>query len=197
MFDTHAPTASVLSVLLLAIGGAVNQPELNLAARRGPNAIFATHAGSQPLFFDAVAYDPGGSGQAGDFRTVGVADVNGDDMPDVVVTNFWTGTVGVLLGNGDGTFRPAVTYSPSGANPTAIAIADVSGDGQPDLVVGIWSGGVAVLFGNGDGTFEPAVTHTTGGVQVSDVAIADVNLDGKRDLIVANFGSVVGTLRKR
>jgi hypothetical protein len=194
MIDTHAPTASVLSVLLLAIGSAVNHTELNSGARRGTNAIFAAQAGSQPLFVDAVAYDTGGSGQAGDFRTVGVADVNGDDVPDAVVTNFWTGTVGVLLGNGDGTFRPAVTYSPSGANPTAIAIADVSGDGQLDLVVGIWSGGVAVLFGNGDGTFEPAVTHITGGVQVSDVAIADVNLDGKRDLIVANFGSVVGTL---
>jgi hypothetical protein len=194
MIGKHAPTAFVLGVLFVAIGSAVTRTETKSEARPGTNAMLPAQTGSQPIFLDAVAYDPGGSGQAGDFRTVGVADVNGDDMPDVAVTNFWTGTVGVLLGNGDGTLRPAVTYSPGGANPTAIAIADVSSDGQLDLVVGIWSGGVAVLLGNGNGTFQPAVTHVTGGVQVSDVAIADVNLDGKKDLIVANFGSVVGTL---
>jgi hypothetical protein len=184
MIGKHTPTVPVLSVLLLAI----------TTAQAWTTAAPATQTASQPRFLPAVAYDPGGSGQAGDFRTIAVADLDEDDRPDVAVTNFWSGTVGVLLGNGDGTFRPPVTYSPGGTNPSAIAIADVSGDGHPDLVVGIWSGGVAVLIGTGDGTFQPAVTHATGGVQVSDVAIADVNLDGKMDLIVANYGSVIGTL---
>jgi hypothetical protein len=136
-------------------------------------------------FLPAVPYNPGGSGQAGDFRTVAVADVNGDGKPDMVVSNFWSSTVGVLLGNGDGTFQTAVTFTP-GVQNSAIAIADVNGDGKPDLIVGIWSGGVGVLLGNGDGTFQPIVTYGSGGVQVSDVAVADLNRDGKLDLIVAN-----------
>jgi hypothetical protein len=154
----------------------------------------ATTPGSSLSFLPAVAYDSGGSGEAGDFRTVAVADVNGDGKPDMVVANFWTSTVGVLLGNGDGTFQPAVSFNAGIHSPTAIAIADVNGDGKPDLVVGIWSGGVGVLLGNGDGTFQPGVAYASGGVQVSEVEVADLNHDGKPDLIVANFGSVLGVL---
>jgi hypothetical protein len=141
-------------------------------------------------FLPAVSYDPGGSGEAGDFRTIAVADVNGDGNPDIVVSNFWSSTVGVLLGNGDGTFQTAMTFTP-GVQNSAIAIADVNGDGKPDLIVGIWSGGVGVLLGNGDGTFQPIVTYGSGGVQVSDVAVADVNHDGNPDLIVVNYGSLL------
>jgi hypothetical protein len=145
-------------------------------------------------FLPVVSYDSGGSGEAGDFRTVAVADVNGDGKPDVTVTNFSSNTLGVLLGNGDGTFQSAMTVNPGIQNPTAIVIADVNGDGKPDLVVGIWSGGVGVMLGNGDGTFQPMVTYASGGGQSSDVAVADLNHDGKPDLIVANYGSVVGVL---
>jgi FG-GAP-like repeat len=194
MIGKHAPTVPVLNMLLLAVASVVTHTEVSTRAHASTSAMRAAQSANLPLFLPAVGYDPGGSGEAGDFRTVAVADMNGDEMCDVAVTNFWTGTVGVLLGNGDGTFRPAVTYNPGGANPSAIALADVSGDGHADLVVGIWSGGVGVLLGDGAGTFQPAVTYASGGVQVSDVTVADVNLDGKSDVIVANFGSVVATL---
>src|SRR5208282_1401257 len=71
---------------------------------------------SPHLFLPAVTYDSGGE-QA---SSVAVADVNGDGKADIVVTICGgchgpprighSGSVGVLLGNGDGTFRPAVTY---------------------------------------------------------------------------------------
>jgi hypothetical protein len=140
----------------------------------------------------AASYDSGGGGAS--FRAVAVGDVDGDGKPDIAVANFSNNTVGILLGNPDGTFQSVVTYDPGGKNPSAIAIADVNGDGKPDLVVGIWSGGVCVMLGNGDGTFQPAVKYASGGVQVSNVAVADVNHDGKPDLIVANYGSVLGVL---
>lgn len=152
-----------------------------------------TREGNSLSFLPAVSYNPGGSGEAGDFRTVAVADVNSDGKPDLVVSNFWSSTVGVLLANGDGTFQPAVAFSPGNQN-SAIAIADVNGDGRSDLILGIWSGGVDVLLGNGDGTFQPGVKYNSGGSQVSDVAVADLNHDGKPDLVVANYGSVVGVL---
>ena len=75
-----------------------------------------------------------------------VADVNGDDRPDLILTNGCAkigggfcsaeGAVGVLLGNGDGTFQAAVTYPSGGFDNfnSMVAVADVNGDGKPDIV---------------------------------------------------------------
>jgi len=67
----------------------------------------------------------------------------------------------VLLGNGDGTFQAARIQDSGGLNPTSVAVADVNGDGKPDLIVanGYSTSGIGVLLGNGDGTFQAAVTY--------------------------------------
>ena len=142
-------------------------------------------------FQTAVPYDSGG------FQTssIAVADVNGDDKPDLVAANCGShnnsncenGTVGVLLGNGDGTFQPAVTYGSGGtdSSPVGLAVADVNGDGKLDVVVTNYYSNVGVLLGNGDGTFQTVTFGSTGGDPVS-VAVADVNGDGKPDLMLAN-----------
>jgi hypothetical protein len=73
----------------------------------------------------------------------------------------------VLLGNGDGTFQKAVTYSLGANGATSVAVADVNWDGKPDLIVSTGSntaGLVGVLLGNGDGTFQPEVTYNSGGL---------------------------------
>ena len=68
--------------------------------------------------------------------------------------------MGVFLGNGDGTFRAAVTYDSGGMTADSVAVADVNGDGKPDLLVANFydpskaSGSVGVLLGKGDGTFQ-------------------------------------------
>lgn len=122
-------------------------------------------------------------------RSVAVADVDGDGKPDLVVANHCdsgscqNGTVGVLLGNGDGTFQPAVAYGSGGVSAESVAVADVNRDGKPDLLVANDSA-IGVLLGNGDGTFRPAVTYGPGGVSV---AVADVNGDGNPDLLVADY----------
>jgi hypothetical protein len=143
--------------------------------------------------------------------SVAIADVNGDGKPDIVVTNANpnSNTVGVLLGNGDGTFQPAVTYGSGGFEPVSVVIADVNGDGYLDLVVAnncqsvdsiFWgdctgSGVVGVLLGNGDGTFQAAVPYGSGGWEAYSVSVADLNGDGNPDIAVANEGSnTVGVL---
>jgi hypothetical protein len=149
-------------------------------------------------FRQAVSYGSGGYGA----DAVAAADVNGDGKPDLVVANYCDvplndcynvkSSLGVLLGNGDGTFQPAVTYDSQGSLSTSVAVADVNRDGKPDILVANYgSNAVGVLLGNGDGTFQPAVTYNScGGCTVwegpASVTVADVNNDGKPDLVLAN-----------
>ena len=68
----------------------------------------------------------------------------------------------VCLGNGNGTFQQQQTFS-TGSNPRSVAVADVNGDGWPDLVVANrGSNTLSVLLGNGDGTFRSQQTLQTG-----------------------------------
>jgi hypothetical protein len=147
-------------------------------------------------FSKAATYASGGI----DPYSVAVADVNGDGKPDLVVANVYatsnptSGSIGVLLGNGDGTFRPAMSFASGAVNAVSVRIADVNGDGIPDLVVAnecsstsCASGTVSVLLGKGNGTFQPAVNYPSGGQYASSVAVADVSRDGKPDLIVTNW----------
>jgi Bacterial Ig-like domain (group 3)/FG-GAP-like repeat len=153
-------------------------------------------------FQSAVAYDSGGCGT----WSVAVADVDGDGKRDIVAANNCSGsggtssTVGVLLGKGDGTFQPAVTYA-AGVNAWSIAVADIDGDGKPDLMIGSCAssdcatGTVTVLLNKGDGTFQTPVSYDSGGSQGISVAVADVNGDGKPDLLIANyFSASIGVL---
>lgn len=141
--------------------------------------------------------------------SVAIGDVNGDGKPDLMVASGCSrttagcpkGTISVLLGNGDGMFRPPVAYDSGGYGANAVAVADVSGDGKLDLVVAnscdsstngncafFTPGVVGVLLGNGDGTFEAPQTYGSGGYWISDfVAVADVNGDSRPDLLVVNL----------
>lgn len=139
----------------------------------------------------AATYDSGGRNPV----FVTVADVNSDGNADVLVANgcdpsndCLTGSVGVLFGNGDGTFQPVMTYDVS--QPQSIAVGDMDGDDIPDLAVANYGfSSMSVLLGKGDGTFDAPVSYLTGGHQAQSIAVGDVNGDGKSDIAVANFCS--------
>jgi len=118
--------------------------------------------------------------------SVAVGDFNGDGRADLAVANEGSGTVSVLLGNGDGTFQAAVNYA-VGTTPGSVAVGDFNGDGKADLAVTNFNGTVSVLLGNGDGTFQAALNYRAGpSPGVTSVAVGDFNRDGKADLAVTD-----------
>lgn len=89
-------------------------------------------------------------------------------------------------------FTPPLTYSAPGA--TMAVVADVNGDGFPDIVTAngyagnsvlLGGSGVGLLLGKGDGTFQPFRNITTNG-NPTFLATGDFNNDGKIDIAVAN-----------
>src|SRR4051812_700150 len=77
--------------------------------------------------------------------SVAGADLDGDGKPDLAVANYGANSVSVLLGNADGTVRPAASF-PAGINPHFVATADVNGDGRIDVVTANYgSDNVSVL----------------------------------------------------
>ncbi|HXS78019.1 MAG TPA: FG-GAP-like repeat-containing protein [Terracidiphilus sp.] len=121
-----------------------------------------------------------------------VGDFNGDGNPDLAITNAQgTGSVSILLGNGDGTFQAQTSY-PTGMNPSTLQSADVNGDGDADLIaINKDDNSVSLLLGNGDGTFQAQDVYATGSAPTG-LAVADMNGDGVIDIMVAN--SVDNTL---
>src|SRR5437667_67399 len=157
-----------------------------------PNPTLAQTAPQTPLFNPQTEY---GAGSKNGPSGIVVSDFNGDRKPDLVVSNVDSSTVSVLLGNGDGTFLPALNF-PAGPNPWYFAVGDFNLDGKLDLAVADYgcsldcsvspSNSVSLLLGNGDGTFQPASQLTVGNGPAG-VAVGDFNGDGKPDLAVANL----------
>ena len=115
---------------------------------------------------------------------IAVADFNGDGKPDIAyAATLLTPVAGVVLGNGDGTFRPGEILPLSEALQGSPFAADFNGDGKVDLVISGYS--TSLFFGNGDGTFSSpiAVGACSSTASPSVSAVADFNRDGKADLI--------------
>jgi len=110
---------------------------------------------------------------------VAVADFNGDGKQDIAY-NIQTPAPneGVLLGNGDGTFRTVGMPGPSLVSVNApLLVGDFNGDGKPDIALG-----TAIYLGIGDGTFAAPV-YLTNYSGTGSVQIGDFNRDGKTDIL--------------
>ncbi len=127
--------------------------------------------------------------------SVAVADLTGDGRPDLIVANYSSNTVSVLLnttapGATTPSFAAQQTFA-TGNKPESVAAADVNGDGRPDLIVANGAAStVSVLLnttapGASTPSFAAQQTFATGSDPAS-VAVADLTGDGRPDLIVAN-----------
>jgi hypothetical protein len=124
---------------------------------------------------------------------IAIADVNHDGKPDVIVANTDEGTISVLLGDGKRHFAPAPgSPFPCGDNPNDIAVADMNGDGNPDLVIAnTGTPYLTILLGDGKGGFKPSPHSpfsTESHPHVHGVAVADFTGDSKPDVATDSWG---------
>ena len=132
-------------------------------------------------------------------QNVTIADVNGDNHPDLIVStsddNVANWFIGVALGNGDGTFQ-ATQLVPTAFGIAAVAVRDFDGDAIADLAAAHCCGDTQTSFlhGNGDGTFQPE-TSFDGGPSPDFLVVTDLNGGGRPDLLVGGaYGSLTSLL---
>jgi hypothetical protein len=133
------------------------------------------------------------------YQPIGVAigDMNGDGIPDLIVStddqvsgSFNQGIV-VALGIGGGLFQtPNLSLSSfqSGADPMGVQLVDLNRDGHLDVITANYTNGtVAVLYGKGDGTLYDPVEYVSS-LEPFGIALADVNGDGAVDVVASGDG---------
>jgi len=162
---------------------------------RGLGTTLAVHLNQGEQEFSEGVFYTVGQGPAG----IVASDLDGDGDVDLATANYTsgneTGTISVLLNNGDGVFAEHVTYDTIG-NPASVMAADLDNDEDMDLVVvggnDTLTGSATILLGNGDGTFSQG-TAIEAGFEYTELAVADINKDGNIDLAAVRYDSGKGT----
>jgi hypothetical protein len=134
---------------------------------------------------------------AGGPNSIAVGDLDRDGKPDIVVVNAHNNTISVLRNISTGgvitanSFAPAVSFA-TPSNPNWLVVADIDGDGKPDVVtanIGDTSHGLSVFRNSstsGNIAFDPRVDFA-GLPQFCSLAIGDLDGDGKLDVAVSSF----------
>jgi hypothetical protein len=150
-----------------------------------------------------------------DFPVVGiqpasvvVQDLDGDGRPEIITANLGNNTVSVLRNIGSGgvittnSFAPAINFSTPVGGPSCLAVGDVDGDGQPDLVTAnhSTSSSVVSVFRNistlGSINFATRVDLPGNVSQEETVALGDLDGDGKMDIVAGSYsGQTVSVYR--
>jgi Bacterial Ig-like domain (group 3)/FG-GAP-like repeat len=191
-FGVQVNYAAGLGACAVAVTDFTGSGNIDLVTANSSSNTVSVLLGNGDGTFRAHIDSATGGGPQG----VALGDFNNDGKVDVATVNttFAANTVSVLLGNGDGTFRPHVEFA-TGSLPFSVAVGDFNGDGKPDLATANEFGNnVSVLLGNGDGTFQAHKDYAAG-YGPSAVAVGDFNHDGKLDLVAASaFGNTVSLL---
>ncbi|MDC0358922.1 FG-GAP-like repeat-containing protein [Oligoflexia bacterium] len=120
-----------------------------------------------------------------DANSIAIADFDGNGVQDIVTSDYYSDSVSIFEGNGDGTFQAYNTFA-AGQTVGGVAAADFDGDGKQDVVASNRDDNtISILLGNGDGTLKAQTTYATG-LNPLRPSIADFNGDGVPDMVVPN-----------
>lgn len=143
----------------------------------------------------------------GGANQIRLADVNQDNVVDLVSANSQVGGCSVRLGLGNGSFASTGFELATAQFPYSLALGDIDRDGDPDLITANVIGPQAwVFFGDGTGGFtrgqvfhlNPALTFTTSLDFAFSLTLFDVDSDGDLDLtpgFQSGFGNPVPIFR--
>jgi hypothetical protein len=159
--------------------------------------VLAAHAAfaAPPIVCGGVSFSPLPQvNDIGYVTGITVADVDADGHPDLVIGNLITDTVDIRYGDGHGGFSAPTSLSfPNLYNndstlwPVAPKVADLNGDGRPDLVVAFENADqIGVRLGQAGGGFGPPTNYFMdigSAVGPQDLALVDLNHDGHLDVI--------------
>jgi hypothetical protein len=183
----------------VAVGDFNGDGKLDVAAViDGTNAVSIFLGHGDGSFAAPVQYPTGPMVLSPPYHNVLAGDFNGDSKLDLAVAT--DNGIAILLGNGDGTFRPfRLVPSLSSVSPgdELLALTDFNNDGKLDIVKATQTGAsiINVALGNGDGTFRQALGFQIPSILNTESAVVgDFNGDGKPDLAFASQSSDVVTI---
>ena len=153
---------AVLSVLLLAsafagASGEVAKLSDNLDGDVAATTAAFSHAPTLPKFIDHRDYPA-----ADNPTNLASGDLNGDGIADLVVPNFNSNNISVLLGKANGSFQQVRLFDDGVGRPFDAVIADFNGDGKNDVAVTIPVTGVLIMLGDGAGNLTPTAILPAG-----------------------------------
>jgi hypothetical protein len=124
--------------------------------------------------------------------SVAIGDFNNDTKLDIVVANYGSDNIAILLGYDNGSFAAIMTYSTSrSSSPYSVTVGDLNNDMLLDIIVANYaSNTLDVLLGDDNGTFATMILFPMKyGSHPFSIIVGDFSSDGKMDLAVANSGS--------
>lgn len=132
---------------------------------------------------------------ANDPKYIAFGDLDGDAKPDLVVVNFNQGSASVISifrnssTGGNISLEPKIEIA-TGNGSLGIGVADISGDGKPDIVVTSGNSGFISIFQNTTVgaaiTFAPKQDYTLL-THPDNLVLADLDNDGRTDIVTSNW----------
>ncbi len=122
-----------------------------------------------------------------------VTDTNGDGYDDIITANGAAGSVSLALGNGNGTFKTAISLTPAttGGRITSLAYADYDGDSKKDIIYNdVINNRIGIFTGNGNGTFKTNIaSYELGARRADKIIAANFDADGAAEIVATDVSA--------